>query len=186
MTAGRGDRAAPPAPDGHWEVRFADAASAKGWDNLAQQARENTYRAWITMRTAPDRPPRQPGTTASRAGTWHPPWADLRAVADRGDRRRPHLVSPRRCPGDVLDHLRGYGAPASHRPALTSRWAAEQREGPARSLVRRGSAEVPRSGRRSGPHLAERQPGRRGGHGAAPASAHLRRLGKHAGQQDRK
>ncbi|GHJ30856.1 hypothetical protein TPA0910_52890 [Streptomyces hygroscopicus subsp. sporocinereus] len=30
MTAGRGDRAAPPAPDGHWEVRFADAASAKG------------------------------------------------------------------------------------------------------------------------------------------------------------
>ncbi|MCO8305077.1 hypothetical protein ACH4GZ_04545 [Streptomyces hygroscopicus] len=47
MTAGRGDRAAPPAPDGHWEVRFADAASAKGWDNLAQQARENTYRAWI-------------------------------------------------------------------------------------------------------------------------------------------
>ncbi|MFD0225405.1 hypothetical protein ACWGPD_24720 [Streptomyces hirsutus] len=28
MSAGRGDRAAPPAPDGHWEVRFADAASA--------------------------------------------------------------------------------------------------------------------------------------------------------------
>ncbi|WP_241563414.1 hypothetical protein [Streptomyces sp. E1N211] len=53
MTAGRGDRAAPPAPDGHWEVRFADAASAKGWENLAQQARENTYRAWITMRTTP-------------------------------------------------------------------------------------------------------------------------------------
>jgi hypothetical protein len=51
MTAGRGDRAAPPAPDGHWEVRFADAASAKGWESLAQQARENTYRAWITMRT---------------------------------------------------------------------------------------------------------------------------------------
>ncbi|MEV3888682.1 hypothetical protein ACPCSL_17335 [Streptomyces griseoincarnatus] len=63
MTAGRGDRAAPPAPDGHWEVRFADAAS-KGWENLAQQARENTYRAWITMRTTPHRPPRHPGTTA--------------------------------------------------------------------------------------------------------------------------
>ncbi|MDW6064167.1 hypothetical protein ACWDSL_51245 [Streptomyces sp. NPDC000941] len=53
MTAGRGDRAAPPAPDGHWEVRFADAASAKGWESLAQQARENTYRAWTTMRTDP-------------------------------------------------------------------------------------------------------------------------------------
>ncbi|GAA3372454.1 hypothetical protein GCM10020367_27440 [Streptomyces sannanensis] len=53
MTAGRGDRAAPPAPEGHWEVRFADAAAAKGWESLAQQAHENTYRAWITMRTAP-------------------------------------------------------------------------------------------------------------------------------------
>ncbi|MFI5679158.1 hypothetical protein [Streptomyces cellulosae] len=53
MSAARGDRAAPPAPDGHWEVRFADAASAKGWESLAQQARENTYRAWITVRTDP-------------------------------------------------------------------------------------------------------------------------------------
>jgi hypothetical protein len=35
MTSGRGDRAAPPAPGGHWEVRFADAASAKGWESLA-------------------------------------------------------------------------------------------------------------------------------------------------------
>ncbi|MDW6060334.1 hypothetical protein SAZ11_22970 [Streptomyces sp. FXJ1.4098] len=38
MSAGRGDRAAPPAPEGHWEVRFADAASAKGWESLAQRA----------------------------------------------------------------------------------------------------------------------------------------------------
>lgn len=30
MTAGRGDRTARPARHGHWEVRFADAASAKG------------------------------------------------------------------------------------------------------------------------------------------------------------
>ncbi|WP_406187598.1 hypothetical protein [Streptomyces sp. NBC_01006] len=53
MTAGRGDRAAPPAPLGQWEVRFADAASAKGWESLTQQACENTYRAWILMRTDP-------------------------------------------------------------------------------------------------------------------------------------
>lgn len=53
MTAGRGDRAAPPAPEGRWEVRFADAASAKGRESLVQQARENTYRAWIIMRTNP-------------------------------------------------------------------------------------------------------------------------------------
>lgn len=70
MTGGRGDRAAPPAPDGHWEVRFADAASAKGWESLAQQARENTYRAWVTMRTAPRPAIETPGTTASRA-VWH-------------------------------------------------------------------------------------------------------------------
>lgn len=53
MSAGRGDRAAPPAPEGHWEVRFADAASAKGWEHLARQAGENTYRAWLLMRTEP-------------------------------------------------------------------------------------------------------------------------------------
>ncbi|MEU1780932.1 hypothetical protein ABZ545_15755 [Streptomyces abikoensis] len=56
MTSGRGDRVAPPAPDGQWEIRFADAASAKGWESLTQQARENTYRAWLVIRTDP-RPP---------------------------------------------------------------------------------------------------------------------------------
>jgi hypothetical protein len=53
VTPGRGDRAAPPAPEGQWEVRFADAAAAKGWESLARQARENTYRAWMIMRTDP-------------------------------------------------------------------------------------------------------------------------------------
>lgn len=53
MTVGRGDRAAPPAPEGQWEVRFADAASAKGWESLARQACENTYRAWSLMRKEP-------------------------------------------------------------------------------------------------------------------------------------
>jgi hypothetical protein len=53
VSAGRGDRAAPPAPEGHGEVRFADAAAAKGWENLAQQAGENTFRAWTVMRADP-------------------------------------------------------------------------------------------------------------------------------------
>ncbi|MHA7960650.1 hypothetical protein ACX9I7_23105 [Streptomyces sp. L500] len=53
MTSGRGDRVAPPAPDGQWEIRFADAASAKGWESLTRQARENTYRAWLAIRTDP-------------------------------------------------------------------------------------------------------------------------------------
>lgn len=53
MSAGRGDRVAPPAPEGQWEVRYADAAAAKGWEGLAQQAEGNTYRAWVVMRTDP-------------------------------------------------------------------------------------------------------------------------------------
>ena len=40
-------------PESRWEVRFSDAASAKGWANIPQQARENTYRAWVAMRTDP-------------------------------------------------------------------------------------------------------------------------------------
>ncbi|MBW8795850.1 MAG: hypothetical protein JF597_20340 [Streptomyces sp.] len=64
MTAGRGYRAAPPAPDGHREVRFADAASAKGWEDLARQARENAHRTWITLRTGP-------GPTPTAAGRRH-------------------------------------------------------------------------------------------------------------------
>jgi hypothetical protein len=83
MTAGRGDRAAPPAPTGHWEVRFADAASAKGWESLAQQARENTYRAWVTMRTAPGPATETPGITDSRAAWPTAPTADRPANSGR-------------------------------------------------------------------------------------------------------
>ncbi|MFZ4248168.1 hypothetical protein ACOZDF_23175 [Streptomyces griseoincarnatus] len=101
MTAGRGDRAAPPAPDGHWEVRFADAASAKGWENLAQQARENTYRAWITMRTTP-----APATETPRH---HRLKGSLAHGTHRGQtyeqwRRRSRLVPPGQVPRHVLDH----------------------------------------------------------------------------------
>ncbi|MEU1281050.1 hypothetical protein [Streptomyces sp. NPDC005805] len=49
----RRPRRAPPAPAGQWEVRFSDAAAAKGWESLAQQARENTYKAWVVIRTDP-------------------------------------------------------------------------------------------------------------------------------------
>ncbi|MFF0157832.1 hypothetical protein ACFYRY_09895 [Streptomyces sp. NPDC005263] len=58
------------------QVRFADAASAKGWDSLAQQARENTYRAWTTMRTDPGPVNETPGTTGSRAAWRTAPTAD--------------------------------------------------------------------------------------------------------------
>lgn len=89
MTAGRGDRAAPPAPHGHWEVRFADAdadadaASAKGWESLAQQARENTYRARVTMRINPRPTIETPGSTGSRALWRTEPTADRPASSGR-------------------------------------------------------------------------------------------------------
>jgi hypothetical protein len=76
MTPGRGDRTAPPAPEGHWEVRFADAASAKGWENLAQQARENTYRAWLTMRTHP-----KPAIETPRHHRLKAPWPTASTAA---------------------------------------------------------------------------------------------------------
>ncbi|MFF3174011.1 hypothetical protein ACFVQ0_15420 [Streptomyces sp. NPDC057900] len=51
MSAGRGDRAAPPAPEGQWEVRFADAA-AKGWESLGEVT--GGGRVWYLLDTAAD------------------------------------------------------------------------------------------------------------------------------------
>ncbi|WP_406420311.1 hypothetical protein OH809_25645 [Streptomyces sp. NBC_00873] len=82
MSAGRGDRAAPPALEGHGEVRFADAAAAKGWESLAQQARENTYRAWVIMRTDPG-----PATETPRRLQAHP-------LAQQGNPRAPQERRP--------------------------------------------------------------------------------------------
>ena len=156
MTAGRGDRAAPPAADGHWEVRFADAASAKGWESLAQQARENTYRAWFTMRTTPGPATETPRHHRLKGGLAHGTHRGqtCRAMADRGDRRRPDLVPPGHCPRDLLDHLRGHWTPASHRPTLSQRSlvgggtgqresTAGNDEDPARSSDRTGSSQLP-------------------------------------------
>jgi mRNA-degrading endonuclease RelE of RelBE toxin-antitoxin system len=52
----RGDRVAPPAAPGAWELRFASNEAVKGWDALCQHAPGNTYSAWQDMRTNP-RPP---------------------------------------------------------------------------------------------------------------------------------
>lgn len=53
MSPKRGDRAAPPPCDGEWDVRFATADAAKGWDDLAAQAPANLRTAWQLMRTDP-------------------------------------------------------------------------------------------------------------------------------------
>jgi hypothetical protein len=62
MPAKRGDRVAPPRrPDG-WEARFATNDAAKGWEELCQAARSNTWEAWIVLTErpcSPENPARQ-------------------------------------------------------------------------------------------------------------------------------
>ncbi|OZV79766.1 hypothetical protein CA850_17120 [Micromonospora echinospora] len=71
MSPKRGDRAAPPAVDGEYELRFADSAAAEGWERLAQQAPANLRRAYEVLRaaprarTSPDRQHRLKGSLAS-------------------------------------------------------------------------------------------------------------------------
>lgn len=55
MAPKRGDRVAPPAGHGEWELRFATSEAAKGWEVLCQQAATNTAAAWRELRTRPDR-----------------------------------------------------------------------------------------------------------------------------------
>jgi hypothetical protein len=49
----RGERVAPPAGEGEWEVRFASNDAAKGWEELCRSAPGNTRGAWQDMRTSP-------------------------------------------------------------------------------------------------------------------------------------
>lgn len=44
--------APPPGPD-EWDIRFADNDSARGWEELCQQAPGNTLAAWVIMRRNP-------------------------------------------------------------------------------------------------------------------------------------
>lgn len=56
MPAKRGDRVSPPAPPGGWEARFATSEAAKGWEQLCQVARANTWEAWVVLTERPTRP----------------------------------------------------------------------------------------------------------------------------------
>ena len=51
----RGDRVAPPPAAGGWDLRFGDAASVDGWDQLSRQAPGPTLAAWTILRTDPRR-----------------------------------------------------------------------------------------------------------------------------------
>jgi hypothetical protein len=54
--AKRGDRVAPPGRPGGWEARFATSEAAKGWEELCQSARSNTWEAWIVLTERPTTP----------------------------------------------------------------------------------------------------------------------------------
>lgn len=56
MPAKRGDRVAPPARPGGWEARFATSEAAKGWEDLCQTARSNTWEAWVVLTERPVTP----------------------------------------------------------------------------------------------------------------------------------
>lgn len=56
MSPKRGDRVAPPAEVGGWELRFATGEAVKGWENLCRQAAANTLAAWHELRSRPDAP----------------------------------------------------------------------------------------------------------------------------------
>jgi hypothetical protein len=62
VPARRGDRLAPPGRPGGWEARFATSEAAKGWEELCQVARSNTWEAWVILTerpTTPENPSRQ-------------------------------------------------------------------------------------------------------------------------------
>ncbi len=53
MSPKRGDRAAPPRVGEEYDIRFDNADSAKGWDELARTAPANLRRAFEAIRDTP-------------------------------------------------------------------------------------------------------------------------------------
>ena len=62
MPAKRGERVIPPVKPGGWDIRYATSEAVKGWEELCQVARANTWEAWILLTdrpTTPENPARQ-------------------------------------------------------------------------------------------------------------------------------
>lgn len=53
MSPKRGDRAAPPRVGDEYDIRFDNAESAKGWDELARPVPANLRRAFEAIRRQP-------------------------------------------------------------------------------------------------------------------------------------
>ncbi|HTR93456.1 MAG TPA: hypothetical protein VMI73_17125 [Trebonia sp.] len=53
MSPKRGDRVAPPPGPDEWDIRFRDNDAARGWEELCNQAPDNTLDAWARLRRNP-------------------------------------------------------------------------------------------------------------------------------------
>lgn len=53
MSPRRGERVAPPAAEGEWEIVYGNNDAAKGWEELCRAAPGNTRAAWQDMRSRP-------------------------------------------------------------------------------------------------------------------------------------
>ena len=49
MASKRRDRVAPPPARGRWDLRYAEAGAASGWEDLSRQAPGPTFDAWETI-----------------------------------------------------------------------------------------------------------------------------------------
>jgi hypothetical protein len=56
MPAKRGERVTPPAKPGGWDLRYATSDAVKGWEQLCQAARSNTWEAWVILTERPTTP----------------------------------------------------------------------------------------------------------------------------------
>lgn len=76
MSPKRGDRAAPPHIGDEYDIRFDNAESAKGWEELARTAPANLRRAYEAIRNTP-----RPASPTERHHRLH---GTLGSVARRG------------------------------------------------------------------------------------------------------
>ena len=51
----RSDRVAPPPRPGGWDIRFADNASAKGWEQICRESPSSARTAWEALTAEPRR-----------------------------------------------------------------------------------------------------------------------------------
>lgn len=95
MSPKRLDRVAPPPTGSEWEVRFGTTEAAKGWQDMCSQLTNNTRAAFDQMRST-SRPP-EDATHYQLRGAHLAPQLErpaTGAVADQGQRQRPHHLPP--------------------------------------------------------------------------------------------